>query len=69
MAEDTSRHDIVLTSPNGKFQITLELRDDGKLLALLSLKQPDGTYKPQHTEKLIAHAKEQSAIKDSWYLA
>jgi hypothetical protein len=59
---------VVLTSPNTKIQVTLELFDDGRLLALLDIKQPDGSYKRQPSEKMLVHAKLQPTMKDVWYL-
>jgi hypothetical protein len=59
---------VTLTSPKGRFQIALELFDTGLLQALLWVKQPNGTYKQQPSEKKITQALEQQTMKGTWYL-
>jgi hypothetical protein len=50
--ESTNR--VVLTSPNREFRIALELFDNGYLQMLLSVREPDGTYKQRPTVKTLA---------------
>ena len=58
---------VVLTSPNGQIQISVELFNSGLLQAFLFIQQPDGSYTQQPTERKVLHAQEQPTMKNTWY--